>query len=317
MSIRTAGDKAAVMKERAEAQRKLGAQIDTLIRQAEDGPTPGCGLCSIWRRMTGRQRAAMVAVATDEAAASSTAATGTTMVTQQSRLFGLKKSDPHAKLAAAAAAMEARVKELELRSQSERAEARSQMQAGQKASALRMLKRAKLSEKQLEANQQSLMAIEQQVDLMAQAQMQKQLAAALASSSKGMKAQKKMLQSAESAVDEAQDARDMADDLGNVMAEFASNGNGGADEEELLAELQQMIDDDPAPPGPSASAGAAMVDVPLDEEAKQAEIAELEARLARYDASVEKRRAVEAMPAAPKGPVEKQALLASVSNGHV
>ena len=291
-------------------------------------------MCSIWRRMTGRQRAAaLTVVAAEGAATSTTAATGTAT---QARLFGMKKADPHAKLAEAAAGMEKRVQELELRAQSERAEAKAQMHSGQKTSAMRMLKRAKMTEKQLEANQQSLMAIEQQVDLMAQAQVQKQLASALASSSKGMKAQKKLLKNAESAVDEAQDARDMADDLGNVMAEFAQGGNGDADDDDLMAELQQMVDDDPSPPAAQAAVGAGMVDVSLEgegtetmeareaREVREAEAIRLEARLARYDASVEARRAVEAMPAAPTGAarangkakmtaahMEKEALLAS------
>lgn len=275
----------------------------------------------IWRRLTGRQRN-MALVAVSESTASTGVATGSAT---QARLFGMKKADPHAKLAEAAASMEKRIQELELRAQAERAEAKSQMQAGQKTSAMRMLKRAKATEKQLEANQSSMMAIEQQVDLMAQAQMQKQLASALASSSKGMKAQKKLLKNAESAVDDAQDARDMADDLGNVMSEFASNGNGNEDEDDLMDELQQMMNEDPPPPTTSA-----MVEVSLDDkEAKAAEIAALEARLARYDQSRAARDAVAQMPAAPmdlpsvangkakmtQSQIEKERLL-GVANGH-
>ena len=244
----------------------------------------------------------------------------------------MKKADPHAKLADAAASMERRIQELELRAQSERAEAKSQMQSGHKAGAMRMLKRAKMTEKQLEANQGSLMAIEQQVDLMAQAQMQKQLANALASSSKGMKAQKKLLKTAESAVDEAQDARDMADDLGQVMTEFANSSTIDAEDEDLLSELQQMVDDDTNPPAAGAirAANAGLVDIPLDEESRKIEIQRLEERLRRYDESresTELRHAAEAMPAAPTTPAtngkskisaaqyEKEALLASVSGG--
>ena len=275
----------------------------------------------IWRRLTGRQRN-MALVAVSESTASTGVATGSAT---QARLFGMKKADPHAKLAEAAASMEKRIQELELRAQAERAEAKSQMQAGQKTSAMRMLKRAKATEKQLEANQSSMMAIEQQVDLMAQAQMQKQLASALASSSKGMKAQKKLLKNAESAVDDAQDARDMADDLGNVMSEFASNGNGNEDEDDLMDELQQMMNEDPPPPTTSA-----MVEVSLDDkEAKAAEIAALEAWLARYDQSRAARDAVAQMPAAPmdlpsvangkakmtQSQIEKERLL-GVANGH-
>ena len=275
----------------------------------------------IWRRLTGRQRN-MALVAVSESTASTGVATGSAT---QARLFGMKKADPHAKLAEAAASMEKRIQELELRAQAERAEAKSQMLAAQKTSAMRMLKRAKATEKQLEANQSSMMAIEQQVDLMAQAQMQKQLASALASSSKGMKAQKKLLKNAESAVDDAQDARDMADDFANVMSEFASNGNGNDVEDDLMDALQQMMNEDPPPPTTSA-----MVEVSLDDnEAKAAEIAALEARLARYDQSRAARDAVAQMPAAPmdlpsvangkakmtQSQIEKERLL-GVANGH-
>ena len=324
-SLKTPADKAVALKVRMEDQRRLGAQIDVLMRQADAEPA-GCGLCHIWRRMTSRQRSAALAAVPKSATVSST----TTVSATQARLFGLKKADPHAKLAEAASSMEKRIQELECRASSERAEAKSLMQAGNKPSAMRMLKRAKATEKQLEANQGSLLAIEQQVDLMAQAKMQKELASALASSSKGMKSQKKLLKNAESAIDDAQDARDMADDLGNVMAEFAANGNGDADEDDLMAELQEMVDGDPP-------TNTRMAEVSLSEgeaaAAKAAEVAALEARLARYDESAAAREAVAQMPTAPtdlpagsratgKKPMtaaqqEKEALLnGAVANGH-
>ena len=134
---------------------------------------------------------------------------------------------------------------------------------------------------------------------------------------------KEVAQAAEAA-DDAQDARDMADDLhdGGVCPEWHG------DDDDLMAELQQMMDDDPNPPG-----AASMTDVSLDETARATEIANLEARLARYDQSMESRKAVQQMPAAPTATpairangkarmqaatqLEKQALLASASNGHM
>ena len=306
-ALKTITDKMEALKQRKEAERALGAKIDRALAHA-DMEQPGCGICHMWKRMTGRQRSAAL-VAVVDGSASSTAAAASTVQTQ-SRLFGVRKSDPHSALKAAAESMERRIQELESRTAAERAEARRQMLAGQKASAMRMLKKAKATEKQLEANQASLMAVEQQVDLMAQAQMQKQVASALASSSKGMKAQKKLIKNAEAAVDDAQDARDMADDLGNVMCEFAQNGTGNDDDDDLLAELQSMmVDDDPPPPTATVANGTmTMMDVSLDDQgsssvaadyAKQQEMARLEARLARYDKSLEIRNVVAAMPAVP------------------
>lgn len=315
--VKTVEDKQAALKDRVEKQRALGAQIDRVLADAHTSPS-GCGICHVWRRLTGRQRS--MALATVEETTSSTGVATTTAA--HVRLFGMKKASPHAKLAEAAASMETRVQQLESRAASERAEATRLAQAAQRTTALRMLKRAKATEKQLETLQQSLLAVEQQQDLMQAADMQKQLASALASSGKGMKAQKKLLKNAESAVDDAQDARDMADDLGSVMAEFAQNGTGNDDEDDLIAELQEMVDKGP-PPSPSA-----MVDVSLDdpssssdatEYAKQQEIKYLEERIARYDASVEARQVAENMPAAPtttlngksKVSQEKEALLAA------
>ena len=327
-TLKTIADKTAALKSRKDAERALGAQIDRALAHG-DIEQPGCGLCHIWKRMTGRQRTAALASVV-EGASSTAAATGSSA---QARLFGMKKADPHAKLVEAAATMESRILQLESKASGEREEAKKQMQAGQKASAMRMLKRAKATEKQLEANQASLLAVEQQVDLMAQAAMQKQVASALSASSKGMKAQKKLLKNAESAVDDAQEARDMADDLGNVMSEFASNGNGNDDDDDLLLELQSMMDDDTNPPA------AQTMEAVLDDQntstlaaelAKKQEIAMLEARLARYDESAAVRDAVAQMPPVPvskqavangKGKMtqqhlEKEALLAN-GNGHV
>lgn len=285
-SIQTPEEKTRALKERMEEQRKLGATIDQLVRQAEAEPS-GCGICHIWRRLSGQQRRTAIAAV----AASGASATSSTVgsMTTHSRLFGTSKANPHSKLADAAASMQSRIQELECRAASERAEAKRLMGLGNKSSAMRALKRAKATEKQLEANQASLLAVEQQVDLMAQAQMQKQVASALASSSKGMKAQKKLLKSAESAVDDASEARDMAEDLGQVMADFASSGNN-EDEDDLMEELQQMMEEPPTnPPGQALQSIS-------EEEAKQIEIAQLESRIAQWDEAEAARQALPDVP---------------------
>ena len=302
-ALKTAADKQALLKMRREEERKLGATIDQLMANAAE-PTPGCGLCSVWRRLTRGQKRAVVQVVQAEAAAgSSQAVRGATST--QSRIFGMKKQSANEKLAQAAEALKSRLLQMESRAASEREEAKVAMKAGQKASAMRMLKRAKMTDKQVEAAQQSLLAIEQQVDLMAQAAMQKEIASALASSSKGMKANKKMVKSAEAAVDDAQDARDMAEDLSNALSELGGNDTG--DDDELLEELQAMVNEDP--PNTTDAVEISLSDD--GEEAKQQELARLEARIARWDEAEEVRQK---MPTAPKGKTkaeEKQGLLAS------
>lgn len=318
IALKSSQDKNVALKARMEEQRKLGATIDVMMRDADPDVTRGCGVCNMWRRLTGRQRAmAIAAVESPTAASAPSAASG---MQSSSRLFGMRKADPHTALASAASTMESRNQQLEARAASEREEAKRLMALGQKTSAMRALKRAKGTEKQLEANQAALIAVEQQVDLMAQAQMQKQVASALASSSKGMKAQKKLLKNAENAVDDAQDARDMADDLGNVMAEFAQNGNGPEDDE-LLEELNAMMTEDHPSKAAlsSVEAESDTSDAAVAEAARLAQIAELESKLKRLD---EARSVRSALPSAPveikaKAKEEKAHLLAASSGSHV
>jgi hypothetical protein len=300
--LKTTADKQALLKQRREEERKLGATIDHLMSSAAD-PTPGCGLCSFWKRLSRHQKRAVVSAVDSVESTESVGSAGSvgavgsvskSASSTQSRLFGMKKASASEKLAQAAAALKSRLLQLESRAASEREEARSSMKAGQKASAMRMLKRSKLSEKQCEAAQQSLLAIEQQIDMLSTAEMQKEIASALASSSKGLKASKGLVKSAEAAVDDAQDARDMAEDLSNALSELGASGN--ADDDELLEELQAMVNDDP----PSAS-DAVEIDLPQDdqraEEDKRAEIARLEARIAAWDQAEAVRQK---MPEVPK-----------------
>lgn len=292
----TAEEKFRQLRMRKEESRKLGAHIDALVKQAEGEEVPsGCsfGLCALVRRKLGRGEAfSTVAVDATRAGAHSN-------VEMHRAVFGLagakKAHDPAAKLDEAAQVMRARIAQLEERATDQRKVAGNLMRAGQKAQALRELKKAKAVEQQVEANQASLMAVEQQVDMLAQAAMQKTLASALASTSKSMKKDAKALGKAEAAIDEAQEVRDMATDLSNVMAEFAGNGTGDVDEDELMAELEGMVAEHAEPPPP--------VDAAAAERARLTEIADLEAKLAERKAARETteahRAAVAAMPSAP------------------
>ena len=249
------------------------------------------------------------AAGTAARAADVTTAAATRQATSAHALFGLRKgkADPHAKLQEAAAAMQGRIEQLEARVGEGQAEAKRLMGLGQKAAALRAMRKVKGVEKQVASNQAALDAVEQQVDLMQQAVMQKTVASALQTSSKGLKGQKKLLQQAEGAVEDAAEARDMAEDLSTVMGEFAQNGHHD-DDDELLAELDALIlGDAPTPPDENddheveaAEAAAAARDA-----------AAIEARDAAWRDAEATRRA---LPAAPKTKrkAEKTALLAAV-----
>ncbi|MGZ0213645.1 MAG: Snf7 family protein [Actinomycetales bacterium] len=301
---------------RKDDQRKLAAHIEEVVRQAEgEEGVGGCtaGPCGWMRRRMAARRAAAQEVGAVRVAVG--ASTGTHSNLEMHRavfgLAGAKKADPAAKLDEAAQVMRARIAQLDERAVEGKAEAARLMKAGQKAQAMRALKKAKAVEAQAEANQSSLMAVEQQVDMLAQAAMQKTLASALATTSKSMKKDAKALGKAEAAIDDAAEARDMASDLNTVMADFAHSGAGEVDEDELMAELEGMMAEDAQPPPPT--------DAQATERARLVEIADLEAKLAARKAdrehNEEVREAVKSMPSAPTGRAarreEKAGLLAA------
>lgn len=282
--------------------RELGIHIDNIMQQAKnssDGRSKGCmsGFWAWLTRRVGRQRAVEIvsaADASDASAGSSSSSARTSSLEVNSRIFGLagvKQGDPAKKLDQAASVMRGRIEQLEARATEQRQQALSLQKAGQKAQALRALKKAKQIESQVSANQASLDAVEQQVDMLAQAAMQKTLTSALASTSKSMKADGKMLSKAERAIDDASEARDMATDLGQVMAEFAANGGGDLDDDELLSELETMVDNEPPPPAEMA----------LAQVTEEEELAALESRVKAWNEKKEAMEMANSMPSVPTG----------------
>jgi len=201
----------------------------------------------------------------EESSSSSSDATAkaacSTIAQHRSSFFGQRQT-PTAKLDAAAESMRARITNLEARSSSERAESLRLATSGNRAAALRMLKKAKATEAAVQSISDALFAVEQQTDMLAHAEIQKQLSKALAASSKAMKGDARLLSNAERAIDDAQEARDTATDLGNVMSEFANASVGDMDDDELARELQSMVDaaDADGPPLPPRAAHTALDD---------------------------------------------------------
>ena len=270
LTIRTVDDKTAILKERQNEQRRLGALVDKLQAEAED---VGCGgvMRRVWRVVCGRR-----AVASGEGGVSATDMD----TTMRGRIAA---GDPAVtKLAEAAVAMETRLVALEERVCEQRLEAMRLMKAGQKSAALRVLKKSKQTEKQVETSQAPLDAVEQQADLLAQAAMQKTVASALSKTSKGMIKDKKMLRKAENTVEEATEARDMAEDLSQVMSDFVSNG-AVHDMDDLLEELREMVTNDGGVGG-------------RDEEDRANKSRELETQHTAWDAAERLRRKMPAVP---------------------
>lgn len=190
------------------------------------------------------------------------------------RLFGLaggaRKKSPADALQAVADQMTARIAELEGKAEREEGKARALAAAWKatpagaaaerkKTEAVQMLARAKRTQQMVASAQSSLYAIEQQMDTLGQASMQKELAQALKTTSASMKKNRKVLAMAEDAIDDAAEARDAAQDLSAVMTEFAA-GSGIVDEDELEFELRQMLEEtEPAgEPQPAAAVEPAM-----------------------------------------------------------
>ena len=219
-----------------------------------------------------------------------------------SRVFGrpTKAVKAEDKLAAAAEAMRTRIEALESRAGEGRANASRAMKSGNKALALRELKRAKALDAQVAATQQVLDAVESQTDLLEASAMQKQVAAALGATAKTLKKERGLVTKAEAAVETASELRDLHEDLTSVMSGLGDATHTDYDEDELLGELQEMVQEDDAAPPADQSSSISMAQAQRELEIKHAEYDELE-------------RLRQRMPSAPKTKSkEKQALLQGV-----
>lgn len=321
-AVRTLEEKTSALKERQDEQRKLGRVIDRLIAEgnvSHDEVASGCmgrGLCPTIGRGVARflgisQRARAVSTKEMEIASVAVAKNGATRSTgsEISRaVLGLapsKKKTPQSKLAVASEAMRVRVESLEARASEGRTAAAAAMKAGNKASAMRELKRAKMLEKQALSTQGAVDALEAQSDMLEQTALQKEVAAALGETAKSLKKEKGLLSKAEDAVEAAAEMRDMHEDLTQVMAGLGDAVSNDVDEDELLEELQSMVaENDSEPTVPDVAAASAHSELA---EKAALEQAALEKKHKEYE-QLERMR--QQLPSAPKGPVERQGLLA-------
>lgn len=253
------------------AQQQQAARASSSSdRLPEHGSASGC--FAVFRALFGvsrRSRGVVQRVSGREVVSETSTAEA-----QGTRLFGLagkaRKKSPADALQAVGDQLTERIAELEVRADKEEAKARSLAAAWKaapvgaaadrkKAEAMQMLARAKRTQQMVVSAQSSLYAIEQQIDTLGQASVQKELAQALKTTSVSMKKNKKALAMAEDAIDDAAEARDAAQDLSAVMSEFAS-GSGAVDEDELELELRQMLEETQTAgePEPAAAVEPAM-----------------------------------------------------------
>lgn len=232
----------------------------------------GARLCELLRQRTGRavesaRAGEMVPALADDASRPCAPAL-------QRSVFGMPaRQSPAVRLETVAREMRVRISQLEGRAGERRVEAARMHTDGQKANALRMMRKVKAVEGQISSQQAALDAVEQQIDMLEHAAVQKQLTNALASTSKSFKKDTKALCRAEAAIDSAAEARDTATELGDVVAEFARVGHGEGDDDELMAELDALVHTGAESGGVDAPSGAV-------EDDKQKQIDVLERKIA-------------------------------------
>jgi hypothetical protein len=277
----TVEEKQKTLRERGAAQKALSAAVDRKATGIEFRRVSSGCFAAAWNwilRTFSKKEAATVATSEVQPVPAA-----------KPRFFA--KKDPGNQLRQAAQTLESRIESLESRAMAGKNEARTLMESGKKQAALRALRKAKTVEKQIEGNQASLIAVEQQLDAIDQASIQKTLASALQSSSAGMKSSKRILKTAETAIENAQEMRDFADDLQQTMSDFTARDDD--DDDALLAELDEII---------SAASNVKSEEL----QPQQQEALQLAERHARWD---EAERVRAAFPPAPRGPMEKQTLL--------
>lgn len=299
--VHTVVEKETALRLRAQDSRELGARIDKLIATSttsQDAEALGCGgegLCPL----VGRGIARMLGVSRRAVPTQELAPVQASDGSMSTRVFGrpAKAAGAQDKLTAAAETMRTRIAQLESRGADGRESAARAMKAGNKALALRELKRAKALDAQVAATQQVMDAVESQTDMLENSAMQKQVAAALGATAKTLKKERGILSKAENAVEAASEMRDLHEDLTSIMSGLGDSAAADYDEDELLGELQQMVQVEEEPP-------------PTDHSIKQAQ-RELEMKHAEYDELEMIRRR---LPSAPKAKAkEKEALLHAVS----
>jgi len=135
--------------------------------------------------------------------------------------------------------------------------------AGKRTEALLALKKSKNDEKLLASANAALETLSSQQDMLENAKLQKELASALASTTKSIKSKTKgLVKFAEKAVAGSQDLRDDAEDLNAAFEGIQPTFNG--DDDELLEELNELMGENNPP------TAASMVQVVADSVVKVA-----------------------------------------------
>ena len=263
--VGSVADKTSALAKRKQYDAIVRASVDKLVAkhvgapEDDDAAMPkGCfaGLarCNPWAKRAIRVATSEVAIgaagaASATAAAAAAAVTVGSTATKQSsaasaasRLFGTRKTgaSESKKLVDAISLASSKVQEMSQRVDVGKKRAMQLKNEGKRTEAILALKKAKNDEKLLASANAALETLESQKDMLENAALQRELASALASTTKQIKGQTKgLVKFAEKAVDDTQELRDDAEDLNAAFEGIQSTFN--VDEEELLEELDAMM----------------------------------------------------------------------------
>jgi hypothetical protein len=237
----TQADVASELKRRQKNAASIQTEVNHVCTKAESDAGPGCGGCvaALWRSVM-RNGFGRLESIEKPAAAPQTAVAGATAVS--TRWLGKNKAAQN-KVAMASTALQQRVSKLEARASEERSKA-SYLAKADKPAALRALKKSKQLKAQALSAAAALEGLEQQVDMLEQAELQQVVASALEQQLKGNKGHKGLLSKAERVTDASAELKDMVDDVSQVFQDAQLAGSAhDFDDDELLAELESMANE--------------------------------------------------------------------------
>lgn len=217
---------------------RLAKTIDTMVAKGQldvdDDAVRGCGgrfFCGLFGKA---RRAAKAPVGAEQRGQSG----------MDARLFGKRGKQESAtdKLETAVQSVAQHVDQLSAKAQASRARAKELFAADKKSDAMVALKRAKMIEKQVESASATHMALERQVDVLAESALQKEVANALSTAVASTKKKTKgLLSKAEDAADGATELKDFAEDVSQALGSIEMEV---FDDDDLLAELNGMAHED-------------------------------------------------------------------------
>ena len=243
-------------------QNKIDKEVNQLVSTHLDGddadpkpPLPkGCvdrvrywmGFGFLWKYR--RTKISTMDTSSSSSSSSCTAVSvGSSASSKQfNRLFGVQKQQ-YDKIEAAIATVSIRIEMLQDRAKLQREKAVSLSKAGRKQDALRELRKAKSTDRQVLTTRDAFETLERQQDLLNESVLQKELATALASTNEVVKSKTKgLLPLSEKVVDQSQELRDATDDVAAVFEGLHPTYDN--DDDALLEELDDLLQDSEAEP---------------------------------------------------------------------